>query len=66
MREDKQKYRKKLAVKWKLFIGISFCGILLISSWLLGQRFETVRSFLNTFTQPVQQGYRKAEKWADD
>lgn len=66
MREDKQKYRKKLAVKWKLFIGISFCGILLISSWLLGQRFEKVRSFLNTFTQPVQQGYRKAEKWADD
>ncbi len=66
MKEDKQKNRKKLAVKWKLYIGVGFCIVLLISSWLLGQRFETVRSFLNTITQPIQQGYRKAEKWVDD
>ncbi len=66
MKEDKQKNRKKLAVKWKLFMGIGFCGILLISSWLLGQRFETVRSFLNGITSPVQKGYQKAEKWVDD
>ncbi len=66
MQEDKQKNRKKLAVKWKLFCGISFCGILLISTWFLGQRYEIIRSFLSTITHPIQQGYRRAEDWVDN
>ncbi len=66
MQEDKQKNKKKLAVKGKLLIGTVFCGILLISTWLLGQRFEPVRSFFNTITRPVQQGFRLVEDWVDD
>ena len=66
MQEEKQKNRKKLAVKWKLLMGIGFCGVLLVSTWLLGQRFEAVRSALSTITRPFQNGYRMVEEWVDD
>ena len=66
MQEEKKKKKKKLPTKWKLIIGISFCGVLLLATWLLGQRFEAVRSTLNTVAEPIQKGYLAAESWVMD
>lgn len=63
MQEESQKKKKKLAVKWKLSIGVGLCLLLLIATWLLGQRFEPVRSALNSVTEPVQRGYLAVEGW---
>lgn len=63
MQEEKQKKKKKVATKWKLLVGVSFCIILLIATWLLGQRFEPVRSALSNVTQPIQKGYLAVENW---
>lgn len=65
MQEEKRSKKKKLSAKWKLILGIGFCMILLVSSWLLGQRFESVRTALSTVTQPVQKGFLAAEYWLD-
>ncbi len=63
MQEEKKKKKKTLPTKWKLVIGVSICIILLIATWLLGQRFESVRSALNTVSEPIQKGYLAAENW---
>lgn len=63
MQEEKQKKKRKLALKWKLMTGIGFCLGLLVLTWLLGQRFETVRTALNSVTQPLQKGYMAVEGW---
>lgn len=66
MQEDKKKKKKKLSTKWKLTIGICICLVFLISSWILGQRFESIRSAITTITQPIQRGYLAAENWVMD
>ena len=63
MQDDKPKNRRHWPTKWKLLLGIGICTILIISSWLLGQKYEPVRSFINTITQPAQQAYSTVEDW---
>lgn len=66
MQKSKQNQKKRLADKWKVYIGVGFCAFLVLSSTFLGQRFEGVRSFFNMITQPIQQGYHKTEEWFND
>jgi len=63
MQDAKPKNKKHWPTKWKLLLGIGVCSILIISSWLLGQKYEPVRSFLNTITQPIQKAYGAVEDW---
>ena len=65
MQESNQNKNKKTTEKRKLYLGIGFCVVLVISSLLLGQRFEGIRSFLSQITQPIQSGYQKTGAWFD-
>lgn len=66
MQDDKSKGRRHWKTKSKLLLGIGVCAILIISSWLLGQRYAPVRSILNTLTQPIQSAYKSIENWFDE
>ena len=63
MQEDKQKKRKRLSTKGRLLLGTGFCLALLISTWLLGQRFEPIRDVLSVVTEPVEKGYLAFSGW---
>ena len=66
MQDDKSKGRRPWKPKSKLLLGIGVCAILIISSWLLGQRYAPVRSILNTLTQPIQSAYKSIENWFEE
>lgn len=65
MQEDKQKKRKRLSTKGRLLLGTGFCLALLISTWLLGQRFEPIRDVLSVVTEPIEKGYLAFSGWID-
>ena len=65
MQNSKQKQKRRVSDKWKIYLGIGFCMFLMISSFLFGQRFEGIRSILGWITHPFQQGYHKAEDWVE-
>ena len=44
-------------------LGIGFCVVLLFLTWILGQRFASVRSMINSFSQPFQKGYMIVQEW---